>query len=152
MLVGAALQELKILRSKLARLYRLRERTFNVLENKKFEVDYDEISKEINDLVLKIRELKVRITKTNANTLVTVDGTKIPIIEIILTVADLRSELSRMAFIQPLGPVYLRGNAVEYISQRTQSEIAEQVAELEEEKAKLDKILQATNWKTELLN
>ncbi len=35
MLLGAALQELKILQSKLVCLYRLREDTFNVLGKKK---------------------------------------------------------------------------------------------------------------------
>ncbi|NVM28476.1 MAG: hypothetical protein HWN65_06510 [Candidatus Helarchaeota archaeon] len=143
---------MKILRSKLARLYRLRERTFNILESKEVEVDFDKISEEINDLVLKIRDLKVKISKTNVNTIVSVEGREVTILELILTIADLRSELSRYAFLQPLGPVYLRGHAVEYIAQRKQDEIAEKIAELEAQKANVDKILQSNNWKTELLH
>ena len=44
MLLGAALQELKIMQSKLSRLYILRRDTFNVLENKDVEVDFEKIS------------------------------------------------------------------------------------------------------------
>jgi len=48
MLLGAALQELKTMQSKLARLYNLRSDTFNYLENREFEVDYNQITEEIN--------------------------------------------------------------------------------------------------------
>ena len=65
MFIGAALQELKIMQSKLTRLYALRRDTFNVLENKEVEVEYNKVTKEIQDLLDEIRALKVRIAKTN---------------------------------------------------------------------------------------
>lgn len=151
MLLGAALQELKIMQSKLLRLYRLREETFNVLENKAVEVDFEKISKEIDELILEIRSLKVRINKTNSNVSIDVENKKISIAELIIMIGDLRSELSQFELLKPRGPVYLGGQAVEYIPQRKQDAIAKKIADMEQRKADLDKILQATNWKTELV-
>ncbi|MHA1148359.1 MAG: hypothetical protein ACTSR8_08945 [Promethearchaeota archaeon] len=151
MLLGAALQELKIMQSKLARLYVLRRDTFNYLENKSKEVDFEEISKEINDLITEIRNLKVRIAKTNSNSSIDVQGKKITIQKLILLIGDLRSELAQLSYLRPRGPVYLGGQAVEYIPQKKQDEMAELISNLEERKADLDKILQAYNWKKELL-
>ena len=151
LLLGAALQELKIMQSKLTRLNRLRYDTFNVLENKNVEVEFEKVDKEINDLIDDIRELKVRINKTNTNVKLEVDGKEITIMELILMIGDLRSELSQYETLRPKGPVYLGGQAVEYIPQRKQDEIAKYIAEMEQKKADLDKILQAKNWETELL-
>jgi DNA repair exonuclease SbcCD ATPase subunit len=152
MLLGAALQELKIKKSKLARLYRLREDTFNVLENKSAEVEFGQVSNEINELVQEIRDLKVKIAKTNAYSTVSVEGRDICIQELILLIGDLRSELMQHEALKPRGPVYLGGQAVEYIPQRKQDEIAAAIAELEQRKADLDKILQAQNWMVELVD
>jgi len=145
------LQELKIMRSKLARLYRLRLDTFNVLEKKSAEVEFGQVSIEIDELIQQIRDLKVKIQKTNANAVVTVDGKDICIQELILRIGDLRSELQQHEQLKPRGPVYLGGQAVEYIPQRKQDEIAGAIAELEQRKADLDKILQAQNWTTEIV-
>ena len=151
MLLGAGLQELKIMQSKLLRLYRLREDTFNFLENKKVEVDFDTVSKEIDELVANIRELKVQINKTNTNTSIRVEDKDMTIQELIITIGDLRSELSRLQLLRPRGPVYLGGQAVEYIPQKKQNEIAQLISDMEQRKADLDKILQSNNWKTELI-
>lgn len=151
MYLGAALQELKILQSKLARLYRLRLDTFNVLENKPVEVAFPAVTAEIDALVTEIRDLKVRITKTNATTAVAVDGETMSIQELILRVGDLRSELSALEQLRPRGPVYLGGQAVEYVPQKKQDEMAELISAKEQRKADLDKILQAQNWQTELV-
>jgi len=152
MFIGAALQELKIHQSKLARLYRLREDTFNYLENKKVEVDFAQITKEIEVLVKQIRDLKTKIIKTNANSKIVVEGTEMTIQELIILIADLRSELMQFESLKPRGPVYLGGQAVEYIPQRKQDEIASEISQMEQRKADLDKILQAKNWSTELLS
>ncbi len=150
MLLGAALQELKIMKSKLDRLYNLRQETFNFLENKKMEVSFDDVSSEITELVKNIRDLKVRIIKTNANTLLDVEGRQMTIQELILLIGDLRAELLRYSLLRPKGPVYLGGQAVEYVPQLKQDEIAKKIAELEQRKADLDKTLQAKNWAEEL--
>jgi len=151
MFLGAGLQELKTMQSKLLRLYRLRENTFNVLENKKVEVDFDTVSKEINELVTNIRELKVQINKTNTNTTIRVEDKDMTIQELIIIIGDLRSELSRLQLLRPRGPVYLGGQAVEYIPQKKQNEIANLISDMEQRKADLDKVLQSNNWKTELI-
>ncbi len=150
MLLGAALQELKTMQSKLARLYNLRSDTFNYLENKEFEVDFNQITEDINKLVDEIRQLKVQIAKTNSNSKLEVDGEEISIQEVIFLIGDLRSDLSQMSYLRPKGPVYLGGQAVEYIPQKRQDQIAELISEIEEKKADLDKLLQANNWSTEL--
>ncbi len=152
MLLGAALQELKIKQSKLLRLFRLREDTFNVLENKAVEVEFETITEEIGELILNIRDLKVKINKTNTNTVIDVESKKMLIAELIIMIGDLRSELSRYELLKPRGPVYLGGQAVEYIPQKKQDEIAKRIAQMEQRKADLDKILQSTNWKTELIH
>ena len=152
MLLGAALQELKIMQSKLARLYVLRRETFNYLENKEIEVDFNQISAEITELVEEIRVLKVNITKTNNNTLIEVDGRTISIQELILIIGDLRSDLSQLEYLKPRGPVYLGGQAVEYIPQQKQDEIANLISNIEEKKAEMDKLLQAKNWAVELID
>lgn len=152
MKLGAALQNLKILQSKLARLIRLRYSTFNVLETKSAEVEFDAVTKEINDLIEEIRHLKTLIEKTNSNTLVTAGDKEMSIQELILWIGDLRSELSTFEQLKPSGAVYLGGQAVEYIPQKKQDEIASMISIKEEQKAELDKILQAMNWQTELLD
>lgn len=151
MLLGAALQELKIKQSKLSRLNDLRRDTFNVLENKEVEVDFNEITNEINDLIEETRKLKVSISKTNNNSMLEVDGKNMTIQELILLIGDLRSELFQLQYLKPRGPVYLGGQAVEYIPQIKQDEMANMISELEEKKANLDKILQSTNWETQLI-
>ncbi|MBD3342085.1 MAG: hypothetical protein GF353_23495 [Candidatus Lokiarchaeota archaeon] len=151
MLLGAALQELKILQSKLSRLYTLRTDTFNVLENKEVEVEFDKISKEINELLNEIRALKVQIAHTNNTVTLDLDGKTITIQELIILISDLREELYQLGYLKPRGPVYLGGQAVEYVPQKKQDEMAELISELEERKAELDKILQARNWSTELI-
>lgn len=151
MLLGAALQELKIMQSKLARLFQLRRETFNVLENKEPEVEFNDITSQIDALVDEIRLLKTKIAKTNNTVSLEVDGKKISIQELILLIADLRSHLFQLEYLKPRGPVYLGGQAVEYIPQRKQDEMAELISEVEERKADLDKILQAKNWSTDLL-
>ena len=150
-LLGAALQELKIMQSKLARLNQLRQDTFNVLEKKPVEVAYDAVSKEIDDLIQSIRILKVRIAKTNSICQATVEGHEIPLQELIIMIGDIRSELNQLECLKPQGAVYLGGQAVEYIPQKKQYEMAAIISTLEERKANLDKILQAANWKIELV-
>ena len=150
MLLGAALQELKTMQSKLSRLYNLRSDTFNYLENREFEVDFNQITEDINKLVDQIRQLKVQIAKTNSNSNLKVNGKEISIQELIFLIGDLRSDLSQMSYLKPRGPVYLGGQAVEYIPQKRQDQIAELISEIEEKKADLDKLLQANNWSTEL--
>ena len=151
MLLGAALQELKIMQSKLARLYVLRRETFNYLENKEVEVDFNQISGEIKEVVDQIRDLKVKIAKTNNDTLIEVDGQKMSIQQLILIIGELRSELLQLQYLKPRGPVYLGGQAVEYIPQKKQDEVADLISEIEEKKADMDKLLQAKNWNVELI-
>ena len=150
MLLGAALQELKTMQSKLARLYNLRRDTFNYLENREIEVEFNQVTEKIDKLVDQIRQLKVQIAKTNSNSTLEVDGKEISIQELIFLIGDLRSDLSQMSYLRPRGPVYLGGQAVEYIPQKRQDQVAELISEIEEKKADLDKLLQAKNWSTEL--
>jgi len=150
MLIGAALQELKIMQSKLSRLYVLRRDTFNVLENKEVEVEFNRVSEEIEDLLKEIRTIKSQIAKTNNSTTIEVEGKSMTLQELILYIGDLRSELAQLQFLRPRGPVYLGGQAVEYIPQKGQDEIAQMISDVEEKKADLDKLLQAKNWSTDL--
>lgn len=152
MKLGEALQQLKTLQSKLARLQDLRFDTFNYLENKDIEIPFDEVTSQIRDLVEEIRILKVKINKTNALTQVTVMGEQITLQELILRIGDLRSELSSLMVLKPKGPVWLGGQAVEYIPQRRQDEMADIISVLEQQKADLDKLLQSTNWGTDLMD
>lgn len=150
MKIGAALQELKTMQSKLARLYELRQETFNVLEKKPIEVEYDSVTNEINELIQNIRDIKVKIAKANCLNVVEVDGEKICLQELIIMVGDLRAELGRLSMLKPQGAVYLGGQAVEYIPQKKQDEMAAIISKFEQKKADLDKILQSMNWKFEL--
>lgn len=150
-LLGAALQELKIMQSKLSRLNQLRQDTFNVLEKKPVEVAYESVTKEIDELIQNIRNLKVRIAKTNSICQTNVTGKNIPLQELIIMIGDIRSELNQLEYLKPQGPVYLGGQAVEYLPQKKQNEMATLISAWEEKKADLDKILQAANWKIELV-
>ena len=151
MKLGAALQSLKTLQSKLVRLYKLRTDTFNVLENKAVEVPYDVVTGEISALGDEIRLLKTNIHKTNANTTVTVGDREMSIQELILLIGDLRSELAYLEQLKPRGAVYLGGQAVEYMPQKKQDEIAAIISEKEQLKADMDKLLQARNWEVDLI-
>ncbi|MBN1802801.1 MAG: hypothetical protein JW891_14930 [Candidatus Lokiarchaeota archaeon] len=152
MLIGAALQELKTLKSKLARLYILRRDTFNVLENKIIEVEFEKVTEDIRNLLEEIKKLKGNIAKTNAKTIIELDGIQITMQELIITIGDLKSELYQLEYLKPRGAVYLGGQAVEYIPQKRQDEMATIIANLEEKKAELDKILQSKNWQIELVD
>ncbi len=152
MKLGAALQELKTLQSKLARLYVLRNETFNYLEKKTAQVDFAKVTEEIDQLVRIIRDLKVRVDKSNTTTQLDVEGKRMCIQELILLIGDLRGELQQLQLLKPKGPVYLGGQAVEYIPQRKQDEMAGLISQLEQRKADLDKILQAKNWGIDLVD
>jgi hypothetical protein len=121
------------------------------LENKSVEVPFQKISDEISSLVDEIRTLKVLIAKTNANIKVDALGKKMSIQELIILIGDLKNEIDRLSSLQPRGPVYLGGQAVEYLPQKRRDEMSVIIEEKEKLRADLDKILQSKNWITELL-
>ena len=70
--------------------------------------------------------------------------------ELIILIGDIRSELAQLQNLRPRGPVYLGGQAVEYLPQKRQDEMAQEISNLEARKADLDKLLQAKNWNCNL--
>ena len=159
MLLGAALQEVKTMRSKLTRLISLRENAFTFLPSKK-EIDFKQITSEILDLSSKISEFKSRIAKTNTNTQVIFEKATISLQDLILKVADTRSELKSMENIMKSLEEEIKMRGYHYrndpeieqpVRAKSISEIAHIIETLEKRKISIDKQIQHSNWKTELL-
>tara|TARA_Y100000310_G_C20592366_1_gene768761 strand:- start:587 stop:1045 length:459 start_codon:yes stop_codon:yes gene_type:complete len=152
MKLGEALSKLKKEKSKLARLISLRKENVYVEEGKKTKFDPKELSKEINNKIEDIRNLKIQIQKTNLNTKII--GDNILLGEAIIKVNDLRSKMGKLSnlFEKERSLWYRNKDEKEIIAQLDEIEIEDELEKLEIEKVQLDNKIQITNWTTKLMN
>jgi len=96
MKLGALLSEIKGKQSRLARLMETSKETMYVEVGKKPKLDYKEVSEEIDKLVGEIRQLKLKVMKTNLENIVQypLPNPKMSLAEAIMKVGDLRSLIS----------------------------------------------------------
>lgn len=149
--IGEALSLLKKEKSRLARLISLRKENIYTEEGKKSEFDPKELTEEINLKIDEIRKLKIKIAKTNLAS--SISGENINLAEAIIKVGDIRSKIAQLSnlFERKRSIWYSEKETKNLISQLNESEIEDEIENLENEKSKLDNKIQLTNWNTKLL-
>lgn len=155
MKLGEALAQLKKERSRLARLIALRKENVYVEKGKQSPFNPEQISSDINNKINQIRELKIRIQKTNLKTLLNKE--KISLAEAIILIGDIRSKISHLSNLFNDKKEYysfrLRSkDDIEKIAQLDESEIEKEIESLESEKIRIDNSIQIANWEAELVN
>lgn len=152
MKLGEALSQLKKYQSRLARLISLRKDNVYVEEGKKTRLDPKKLSEEIDKRIENIRELKVKIQKTNLNTKVSEED--IILSEAIIKVNDLRSKIADLSkLFERERDIWSRDkDEKDKVPQLDELEIENKIEKLEINKTKLDNKIQITNWGTELVD
>jgi len=152
MKIGEALAEKKRLQSRLAKCYKLLESSFYYHEKPDF--SYDKLRTEIDELLEKIKDLKLRIIKTNLELDVEVEGKTISLTELIIEIGDTRSKISAFEDLYKNKDDWydLRDDNVIKKSQVEPEKIEDEIKQLSKRKTKLDSLLQNYNWTEELIN
>lgn len=153
MKIGEALAEKKRLQSDLAKVNELIQSNFTYKAGTKPDFDVEKLFNEQARLVKQILRLKIRIQKTNAEITVPFDGNDFTLQELIITLGDLRSEISVFNSLYATRNHLFRysDDDVETVTQIPLDEVQKTVRALNEKKTKLDSLLQRTNWTIELI-
>jgi len=153
MKIGEALTEKKRLQSDLAKVNELIESNFTYKAGTRPDFDVAKLFAEQVRLVKQILELKIKIQKTNADITVPFGGSDFTLQELIITLGDLRSEISVFNSLYATKDRMFRysDDDVETVTQIPLDEIQKTVRALNEKKTKLDSLLQRTNWTVELI-
>ena len=149
--IGEALSLLKKEKNRLVRLINLRKENVYIEEGKKPEFEPKKLTEEINFKIDEIRELKIKIAKTNLA--FGISGEKINLAEAIIKVGDIRSKIAQLnnLFERKKSSWYSERETKTLISQLNESEIEDEIEKLEGEKSNLDNRIQLANWNTKLL-
>jgi len=153
MKIGEALAEKKKLQSRLAKCNELVGKSY-YYRGEKPDFDYDKLRKEINTLTAKIRDLKMRIQRTNLKVTVTYKKKEFTLSETIIRLGDIRSEIAVMNTLYKSKDDFLSLRYDELENAKPQvppEKIEEDIKNLNEEKTSLDALLQRTNWTEELI-
>ncbi len=152
MKIGEALSQLKKEKIRLTRLISLRRDNVYTEEGRKTSFDPKKLSGEINKKIDDIRELKIKIQKTNLST--KVEGDNIKLAEAIIKVSDLKNNIEDLSKLFERKKSIWSSDKDEKIkvSQLDEVEVESEIERLESEKVKLDNKIQITNWKTDLMN
>lgn len=152
MKLGEALSLLKKEKAKLSRLITLRKENFYIENKKKPSFDIKDLTKQINEKTGEIRNLKIKIQKTNLNT--TLCEQEITLTEAILKIDDLRIRVSDLSnlFERKRDFLYREKNEIIKYPLIEEKKIEEEIEKLQSEKTKLDNQIQVTNWTVELLD
>ncbi len=145
--LGEALSLLKKEKSRLSRLIDLRKENVYKEENKKATFNPKKLSTEINKKIDEIRTLKIRIQKTNLNTLV--KGETISLAEAIIKVNDIRKKIATLSTLfEERRSYFSDSKEKKKIAQLDELTIEDEIMALEREKVHLDNKIQMTNWVT----
>ncbi|MEK6891188.1 MAG: hypothetical protein AABX03_03545 [Nanoarchaeota archaeon] len=149
--LGEALSLLKKEKSRLSRLITLRKENIYFEEGKSLEFDVIKLGMEIDKKIEEIRKLKIKIIKTNLNTIMA--GEEISIAEAIIKINDIRSKISHLSsiFERKRNSWYSEKDQKNYISQLEEANIEDEIEKLEIKKIQLDNKIQMTNWNTKLI-
>jgi uncharacterized protein YchJ len=149
MKLGALLSEIKGKQSRLSRLMEVSKETMYVEEGKIPKMNYNEVSKEIDDLIANIRELKLKVQEANMKN--TLPDSKMSLAEAIIKVGDLRSLISHKSGLIRYKTQFwgMEDKKVDYKPQVEEKKIEDEVEELSKEKIKLDNAIQKANWSIE---
>ncbi len=151
MKLGEALSLLKKEKARLSRLVNLRKENFYIETKKKPPFDIRDLTKQINEKTEEIKQLKLKIQKTNLGIRL-IDG-DITVAEAILKISDLRARISDMGnlFERKRDYLFREKNDVDKHPLIEEKKIEEEIEKLQVEKTNLDNKIQITNWTAELL-
>ncbi len=169
--ITGTLKKIKQLRNELKRKIKIRKENFFVIipkestiedfkkeqDNETEFVDFDKISKNIKEISNEITNLRVKIIKTNINTFVDVDGVSITLSRLKLRIDDIRSELAQIEGINEENYYEFRHRITtseeeeKQVAQLTDLKIEKLIKKLEEEKIKLENLLEISNANTQLI-
>lgn len=154
MKIGEALAEKKKLQSRLAKCNELVGKSY-YYRGEKPDFDYDKLRSEIKTLMANIRDLKMKIQRTNLKVTVAYKEKKmITLAELIIRLGDIRSEIAVMNTLYKSKDDFLSLRYDETENAKPQvppEKIEEDIKNLNEEKTSLDALLQRTNWTEELI-
>ncbi len=169
--ITGCLKQIKQMQNELRRKIRLRDENFNMIipkelnieeykkkcseENIKI-VDFYDITGEINELLNKIIDLREKILKTNINTIIEYNGTRVSSAKLKLQIDNIRSELSHIESINEEYSYKKKLRKVDdeekKINQVSDLELENIVKELEKKKISMENKLETSNANTELLD
>ena len=152
MKIGEGLQEKKRLQARLAKCYELSKQCYSYT-TKEPDFDFNKLQDEINDLITKIKELKIRIQKTNLEVKVKYGEGEHTLQELIIDIADIRSILNYLNNLYDPDDVWrgLRYEEKEVKRQVPPDDIQKLISQYNKDKNKLDSLLQHTNWTIDLV-
>ena len=153
MKIGEALAEKKKLQSRLAKCNDLMKGSY-YYRGEKPDFDYKKLRKETGSLMEKIKELKMRIQRTNLKVTVTYKKKEFTLSETIIRMGDIRSEIAVLNTLYKSKDDFLSLRYDEPENAKPQvppEKIEEDIRNLNEEKTSLDSLLQHTNWTEELI-
>lgn len=157
--LSEALSELKILRTRIARLIEIRQKTIKHDKDTVPEKTYLKLTEEIETLASTASKLKFKIAKANVETFVGLEKKDKTIQELIFEQGDVRSEISALQGILGLKGKkrwdvgvfeerYGKDDNTAY--QTNRFAVEDKIKELETKKRKLDSQIQAANWRTKI--
>lgn len=153
MKLGEALAEKKRMQVRLAKCNELLKKSYYYKSKPDF--NYGKLKNEIILLTVNLRELKLKIMKTNLTTQVKHEDKDISIAELIIRLGDIRSEISCLneLYKSERDSLYsLRHSDEDELKMQVPpSEVQDDITSLNKEKTKLDALLQHTNWTVELI-
>ncbi len=151
MKIGEALAEKKKLQNRLAKCNELLKKSYYY--KKKPDFSYNKLTKEVQTLIVSLKELKIRIMGTNLSTNVVYNDKDMSLAELIITIGDIRSRIAILNELYNPSDYTSRFRYDENDDVQPQippEEIEEEISRLNTEKTKLDALLQHTNWTKEL--
>ena len=150
-ILGEALSQLKKEQHRLVRLISLRKDHIYAEEGRKTSFDPKELSDEIDIKIEEIRNLKIRIQKTNICT--NLIDSNLSLAESIIKVNDLRKKIESLSNLFEKKRGYFSDKEEKpKISLLDELNIEKNIEKLESEKVDLDNKIQITNWKTDLVS
>jgi len=150
--IGEALAEKKKLQNRLSKCNELLKKSYYYKNKPDF--DYKKLQKEIKSLIETIRYLKLHIIGTNLSTNVVYKNRDMSVAELIIRIADVRSQISVLNDLYEPDDYYssFRRDEDENVQpQIPPEEVEEEISRLNAEKTELDALLQHTNWTKELI-
>lgn len=171
--VSGALKKIKQLKNEFKRKIKMRKENFFVvipkestLESFKKQntkeinfVDFEKISREINEISETISDLREKVLKTNINIQVDVDGKFMTLSRLKLSLDDIRSELAQIDGINEKDIFGSRRRRIttneeeeKEITQLIDLQLETRIKTLEEKKIKLENILEILNATTQLVD
>jgi len=153
MKIGEALQEKKRLQARLAKCYELMKESYTYKGDKP-NFSFEKLQNEADNIIQKIKDLKIGIQNTNSKVKVKYEGSEHTLQELIIDIADIRSKLAQLNALDTSDEnrwYFLKSEEHEIKYQVSPEDIQQQIQLLNIKKSTLDSLLQHINWTSQLI-